>query len=72
MQARICSEWTYEKDIKGAYGKDIKCEMLCIGNTFLPKREVFTHEAIKGVLSLPPRHSNINFLCVTTGLKKNS
>ena len=45
--------------------------MLSIGNTFLTKREVSTHEAIKRVLSLPIRHSNIDVLYVCTGLKKN-
>ena len=45
--------------------------MLSIGNTFLTKHEVSTHEAIKRVLSLPKRHSNIDFLYVPTGLKKS-
>ena len=45
--------------------------MLSIGNTFLTKREVSTHEAIKRVLYLPMRHSNIDVLYVPTGLKKN-
>ena len=41
---------------KEAYGKDIKHKMLSIGNIFLTKWEVSTHEAIKRVLSLPMRH----------------
>ena len=45
--------------------------MHSIGNTFMTKREVSTHEAIKRVLSLPMRHSNIDVLYVPTGLKKN-
>ena len=45
--------------------------MISVGNTFLTKREVSTHEAIKRVLSLPMRHSNIDVLYVPTGLKKN-
>ena len=45
--------------------------MLSIGNTFLTQREVSTHEAIKRVLSLPTRHSNIDVLYVSAGLKKN-
>ena len=45
--------------------------MLSIGNTFLTKREVSTHEAIKKVLSLPMRHLNIDVLYVPTSLKKN-
>ena len=60
-----------KKASKEAYGKDIKGKMLSIGNTFLTKREVSTHEAIKRVLSLPMRHSNIEVLYVPTGLKKN-
>ena len=60
-----------KKTSKEAYGKDIKGKMLSIGNTFLTKRMVSTHEAIKRVLSLPMRHSNIDVLYVPTGLKKN-
>ena len=60
-----------KKASKEAYGKDIKGKMLSIGNTFLSKREVSTHEEIKRVLSLPMRHSNIDVLYVPTGLKKN-
>ena len=45
--------------------------MISVDNTFLTKREVSTHEAIKRVLSLPMRHSNIDVLYVPTGLKKN-
>ena len=48
-----------EKASKEAYGKDIKGKMLSIGNTFLTKREV-SIQAIKRVLSLPMRHSNID------------
>ena len=39
-----------KKASKEAYGKDIKVKMFSIGNTFLTKREVSTHEAIKRVL----------------------
>ena len=60
-----------KKASRVAYGKDIKDKMLCIGNTFLTTREVSTHEAIKRVLSLPLRHSNVDVLYVPTGLKKN-
>ena len=52
-----------KKVSKEAYGKDIKGKMHSIGNIFLTKREVSTHEAIKRVLSLPMRHSNIDVLC---------
>ena len=51
-----------KKASKEAYGKDIKDKMLSFGNTFLTKREVSTHEAIKRVLSLPMRHSDIDVL----------
>ena len=60
MQAWKCNEQTYEKGIKKAYGKDIEGKMHCMGNKFLTKREVSTHEAIKRVLSLPMGHSNID------------
>ena len=60
-----------KKASKEAYGKDIKGKMHSIGNVFLTKREVSTHEAVKRVLSLPMRHSNIDVLYVPTGLKKN-
>ena len=60
-----------KKPSKEAYGKDIKGKMFSIGNTFLTKHEVSTHEAIKRVLSLPMRHSNIDVLYLPTGLKKN-
>ena len=45
--------------------------MLSINSTFFIKYEVFTHEAIKRVLSLPMRHSNIHVLYVPASLKKN-
>ena len=44
--------------------------MLCTENTILTKREVSTHKAIKRVLSLPMRYSNIDALYVPTGLKR--
>ena len=60
-----------KKASKEAYGKDVKGNMLCTGNTFLTKRELSLHEAIKRVLSLPMRHSNIYVLYAPIGLKKN-
>ena len=60
-----------KKQSKEAYGKDIKGKMLSIGNIFLTKREVSTDEAIKRVLFLFFRHSNIGVLYVPTSLKKN-
>ena len=59
-----------KKTSKEAYGKD-KGNLLSIGNIFLTKHEVSTHEAIKRALSSPMRHSNIDVLYVPTGLKKN-
>ena len=59
-----------KKASKEAYAKDIKGKILYIGNTFLTKGELSTHE-IKRVLSLPIRHLNIDVLFVPTGLKKN-
>ena len=46
--------------------------MLSIGNTFLSKREVSTHEAIKRVLPLPMRHSNIDVMYDPAGLKNRT
>ena len=60
-----------KKASKGPYRKDIKGKMLSIGNTFLTKCKVSTLAAIKRVLSLPMRHSNIDVLYVPTGLKMN-
>ena len=47
-----------KKSSKETYGKDIKDKILPIGNGFLTKREVSTHETIESVLSLPMGHSN--------------
>ena len=60
-----------KKAPREAYGNDIKGKMLCVSNTFLAEREVSTYEAIKRVLSLPMRHSNIDVLYVPTCLKTN-
>ena len=59
-----------KKASKEAYGKDIRRKMHSTGNIFLTKREVSTHEAIKRVLPLHMRHSNIDVLYVPTGLEK--
>ena len=59
-----------KKASREVYGNDVRSKVHSIGNTFLTKREVFTHEAIKRVLSLPMRHSNVDVLYVPTGLKK--
>ena len=60
-----------KKAAKEAYDKDIRGKMRSIGDVFIKKREVSTHEAIKRVLSLPLRHSNIDVIYIPTGLKKN-
>ena len=60
-----------KKATKEAYGKSVKDKMRDIGNIFITKREVSTHEAIKRVLSLPMRHSNVDVKYIATGLKKN-
>ena len=44
-----------KKASKEACGKDIRVKMHSIGNIYLTKNEVSTHEAIKRVLSLPMR-----------------
>ena len=49
-----------KKTSKETYGKDVKGKMLSICNTFLSKVEVSSHEAIKSVLPLPMKHSNID------------
>ena len=48
----------------------VRGKMHSLRNVFLTKREVCTQGAIKRVLLLTTRHSNINFLYVPTGLKK--
>ena len=50
------------------YGKD-RSKWHSIGNIFLIEREVSKREAIKRVMSLPKRHSNIDVMYVLTGLK---
>lgn len=45
--------------------------MHSIGNIFLTKFEFSTHEAVKGVLSLPMGHSNIDVLYNLASLKQN-
>ena len=58
-----------KKATKEAYGKSVKNKMRDIGNIFITKREVSTSEAIKRVLSLPLRHSNVDVKYIATGLK---
>ena len=60
-----------KKAAKEASGSDIKAKLRCIGNVVLTKREVSTHEAVKRVLSLPMRTSNIDTIYINTGIKKD-
>ncbi|XP_066930953.1 uncharacterized protein [Clytia hemisphaerica] len=59
-----------KKAHKEASGKDVKDKLRAVGNVFLTKREVSTHEAIKRTLSLKMRTSNINVEFVITGPKE--
>ncbi|XP_066926766.1 uncharacterized protein [Clytia hemisphaerica] len=59
-----------KKAHKEASGKDVKDKLRAIGNVFLTKREVSTHEAIKRTLSLKMKTSNINVEFVITGPKE--
>ena len=60
-----------KKASKEAYGKYTRRKLHSIDKIFLTKREVSTHEAIKRVLSLPMRYSNIDrcSLCSYKSLK---
>ena len=51
--------------------KILKLKCFLLVNTFVTKREVSSHEAIKRVLSFAMRHSNVDVLYVPTSLKKN-
>ena len=59
-----------EATSKKAYIKDISGKIQSIGNIFLTKHEVSTYEAIKRILSLLMRNSNIDAVYVPTGLTK--
>ena len=48
-----------KKASKESYGRNAREKLSTIGNVFVTKREVSTHEAMKPVLSLPVRTSNI-------------
>ena len=58
-----------KKAAKEASGKEIMEKLHAIGNIFLTKREVSSHEAVKRTLSLHLRGSTISTLYVPTGLK---
>ncbi|XP_066924610.1 uncharacterized protein [Clytia hemisphaerica] len=59
-----------KKAHKEANGKAVKDKLRAIGNVFLTKFEVSTHEAIKRTLSLKMRTSNIDVEFVPTGPKE--
>ena len=60
-----------KKASKEATGEGMKGKLRKIGNVFLTKQEVSTCEAIKSVLSLSMRTSNIDVIYLDTGFKKN-
>lgn len=60
-----------KKASKEACGKDMGERMHSIGNVFLTKHEVPTHEAIKRVLFWPMMHSQIGVLYAPNDQKKN-
>ena len=55
---------------KEAAHQDICARLWKIGNVFLTKREVSTHEAIIRLLSLPMRSSNIAVIFIPTGFRE--
>ncbi|XP_066913784.1 uncharacterized protein [Clytia hemisphaerica] len=59
-----------QKAHKEASGKAVKDKLRAIGNVFLTKREVSTHEAIKRTLSLKMRTSNIDVEYIPSGPKE--
>ena len=64
------SELMKKKASKEACGKYIRGKIHWIGNIFLTKCEVSTHEATKRILILPMRHSDIDVVNVPTDLKE--
>ena len=55
------------KVCKEAANQDVRAKLRKMGNVFLTKREVSTHEAIIRLLSLPMRSSNIAVIFIPTG-----
>lgn len=55
---------------KESYWRNVREKLSAIGNVFITKREVSTHEAIKRVLSLPLRTSNIGVTYIPNAQKK--
>ena len=59
-----------KKAAKETNGREVMSKLHAIGNVFLTKREVSSHEAIKRELSLHMRGSNKRCEYIPTGLKK--
>ena len=59
-----------KKISKEACNQDIRAKLRYIGNVFLTKREVSTHEAIIRLLSAPMRSSNIAVMFIPTGIRE--
>ena len=59
-----------KKISKEAGNQDIRAKLRKIGNVFLTKREVSTHEAIIRLLSLTMRSSNIAVVFIPTGFRE--
>ena len=57
--------------IKRHHKEDIIGKIHFIGNMFLTKHELSTHETVKRALSVRMRHSNTDVPYVLTSLKKN-
>ena len=59
-----------KKASKESYGRNAREKLSTIGNVFVTKREISTHEAMKPVLSLPVRTSNIAVIYIYNEQKK--
>ena len=58
-----------KKALKESYGRNVTKKLSAIGNVYVTKSEVSTHEAIKQVLSLLLRTSNISVIYITNAQK---
>ena len=59
-----------KKASKEATGENMRGKLRKIGNVFLTKRELSTHEAVIRLLSLPMRTSNIGVIFIPTGFRE--
>ena len=59
-----------KKASKEATGENMRGKLRKIGNVFLTKRELSTHEAVIRLLSLPMRYSNISVIFIPTGFRE--